>query len=121
MRPFRLAIFGLILLAAACAGGGGTDGPRRNPNLITAQELANVEVGTAYEAVQRLRPQWMNRRGGMEPKVFVDGSPQGMGGLDTMRQYRVDSLREIRFIDPPDATMRWGTGHGAGVIDIITR
>jgi len=33
----------------------------------------------------------------------------------------LQTVREIRFTPPSDATMRYGTGYGGGVIDVITR
>jgi len=122
MRPICLAVIGLTLLAAACASGGGSgeSGPRRNRNLITSEELTQVgEVGTAFDAIQRLRPNWLRGRGTSSAKVFVDGVQ--MGGTGVLRNYRVGVIRECRFIPPADASMRFGTGYGGGVIEVFTK
>jgi len=122
MRPICLAVIGLTLLAAACASGGGSgeSGPRRNRNLITSEELTQVgEVGTAFDAIQRLRPNWLRGRGTSSAKVFVDGVQMRDTGV--LRNYRVDVIRECRFIPPADASMRFGTGYGGGVIEVFTK
>ena len=122
MRPVCLAVVGLTLLAAACASGGGSgeSGPRSNRNLITGEELTQVaEVDTAFDAIQRLRPNWLRGRGGSSPKVFIDGVQMGNAGV--LRNYRVDVIRECRYIPPADASLRFGTGFGGGVIEVLTR
>ena len=122
MRPVGLAFVGLTLLAASCASGGGSgeSGPRRNRNVITSEEFTQIaEVGTVFEAIQRLRPNWLRGRGGSSAKVFVDGVQMGDTGV--LRNYRVDVIRECRFITSTDATLRFGTGYGGGVIEVITR
>jgi len=122
MRPVPLAVIGLTLLAAACASGGsaGESGPRRNPNLITSEEFTQIgDVDTVFDAIRRLRPNWLTGRGGSNARVFVDGLDMGDTGV--LRRYRVSAIRECRFISPSDATMRFGTGFGGGVIEVYTR
>jgi hypothetical protein len=122
MRPIRIAVIGLTLLAAACASGGGSGegGPRRDRNLITSEELIQFsDVGTAYDAIQRLRPAWLRGRGGSSVRVFIDGLD--MGDTRILRNYRAMAIRECRFISAADATTRWGTGFSGGVIEIFMR
>jgi len=123
MRSARIAVLALTLFATACAtsGAGGDSGPRRNSSLITTEELVPLAGNTAYEAIQQLRPRWFNQRGGSPPVIFMDGSRQGSGDLESLHGFRVSNIREMRFIEPRDATLRFGTGFGSGVIDIITR
>jgi hypothetical protein len=121
MRKAPLAVLALALLVAACSTTGtGDSGPRRNRNVITAEELAEV-VGayTAHDAIRRLRANWLSGRGGDAPRVLVDGV--NLGGPDVLTRYRIDTVREIRFLEPSDATMRFGTGFGGGAIEVITR
>lgn len=122
MRPVCLAVVGLTLLAAACASGGssGESGPRRDRNLITSEELIQVaEVATAFDAIRRLRPNWLRGRGTSSAKVFIDGVQMGDTGV--LRNYRVDVIRECRFIPHADATLRFGTGYGGGVIEVFIK
>jgi hypothetical protein len=122
MRPVRIAVIGLTLLAAACATGGasGESGPRRDRNLITGEELTQTgERETAFDAIRRLRPAWLRGRGTSRARVFVDGVD--MGGVNVLRDYRVEQIRECRFVPPADATLRFGIGFAGGVIQVFTR
>ena len=122
MRHVSLAVVVLSLLVAACAAGSGSgdSGPRRNPNLITNAELIELtDVNTVFDAIRRLHPNWLTGRGGSPARVFVDG--MDMGSTDILRNYRVNQVEEVRFVSPSDAPMRFGTGFGGGVIEVITR
>lgn len=65
-----VGVFLAMVLVAGCATGG--EGSGRDSRQISAEELASLDVSTLYEAVQRLRPRWLDVR-----------SPRGIGGLDT--------------------------------------
>jgi hypothetical protein len=58
-------------------------------------------------------------RGTSSAKVFIDGVEMGDTGV--LRDYRVAAIRECRFIPPTDATLRFGTGYGGGVIEVFTK
>lgn len=128
MRTILLATFVLVFLPAACVTGSGSDQEtRRNRYLITFEELADLPSLSAFEAVQRLRPAWLQSRGPMSggaatrsyPHVMMDGIP--MGDINTLRDLRTDNVQELRFISARDATTQFGTGYMAGIIEIITR
>ena len=136
----------LPLLAAACGGAvqGAPSVPsptasptaspasaaataRSNGDVISAEEIRGGQFRDVYNAVERLRPQFLRSRGatsardvdGNLPIVFVD--EQRLGAVASMRGLPIDNVREIRFIPPRDATTRWGTGYTAGVIMVVTR
>jgi hypothetical protein len=135
-------IFGasLIVLAAGCASSGASGAPaataagsaaqqsrgtqRSSRDLITAEELATVDVQNAYQAVQRLRPNFLQRRGTTSMTqqadivVYVDNNR--MGGPTTLQQIPTNEVKEIRYLSATDATQRYGTGHAAGAI-VVTR
>jgi hypothetical protein len=102
---------------------------RSSSDVISAAEIRPGEHRDVYEAVQRLRPQFLRARGATSiratsteenlPVVFLD--EQRLGGVSTMRGLPVENVHEIRFIAPRDATTRWGTGYTAGVILVVTR
>lgn len=111
--------FGLVTLGAACAsGGGGERGPRRDPNLITAEELADYHNLDCYDAVRRLRPRWLQSRAG-DPTVVRDGSRLGPAS-DYLAQIRVGQVASIRYLSATEATMRFGTGVNGGAIVVTT-
>jgi len=122
MGNLRLLAPALVGLAMACASGGQQAGPSRSSrSVITAEELQTIDVSDAYEAVQRLRSAWLRPRVGRGSPiaVFIDGVRSGE--IDRLRQIPFITIREIRFIDPSDATTRWGTGYTNGAIMVITR
>ena len=121
MRRLSFVLVLLALVAAACSTAGtGDSGPRRDRNVLTAEDFVALDGASyAYDAVRRLRGTWLSGRGNSPPRVFVDGV--NLGGPDVLRNYRMDSVREIRFIPPSDATLRFGTGFGGGAIELYTR
>ncbi|HEU5208265.1 MAG TPA: TonB-dependent receptor plug domain-containing protein [Longimicrobiales bacterium] len=116
----------LALFVGACASSGS---PRSlsSRNVITQQEIESVNVSTAYEVVQQLRPHFLQGRGQTSiqdpgssmPVVYVNGVRYG--SPDVLRGMRSMDLREIRFLSASDATTRYGTGHVGGVIEVTTR
>lgn len=124
-RPF----FVLTLAAAlACASSGtaGT-GVRRDPNLITEQEIATSAESNVYDVVSRLRPMFLKTRGrstinsgGSEyASVFLDG--QYFGELGSMRNIVSTQIHEIRYLSGPDAVSRYGMRYGSGAVDVRSK
>lgn len=135
----REQLAGLCLLVVgltACASGGGGAGgavktaaaPRGSENVITRNEIVGAHVSDAYEAVQKLRPQWFRSKGVMslqspdpaqtQPAVFLDG--QNYGTLDDLRNIQAIDIQSMTLISATDATMRFGTGYPGGAILIAT-
>jgi len=117
----------------ACASGSsgstqaGAPSPTRsraNPNVISAEDLAKVDVSDALQAIQRLRPQFLQTRGATsfqnpsELVVYVDGSR--LGNVSTLRDIPANEVKEIRYLSATEATQRYGTGHASGAI-VVTR
>lgn len=122
-----LLVLALPLMAATgcVAGGAGTGASRTGPI-----ERADVEASSArnaYDLVQSLRPQWLRGRGATSlrntqpalPVVYVDG--MRFGPVESLRQLTVESLQRLEFMSAPDATNRFGTGHGGGALLVQTR
>ena len=125
----------LVAVAAimACAPASGTSGtsrtsavPRR-ANILTAEEIvaANADVATAYDALSRLRPNWLAAHGvssfntpGTELAiVFVDG--QQYGGLNSLRNIQAYDVADIRYYDVTEAGAKFGLHGGTGgVIEV---
>lgn len=120
----RFLLMGLLaVLAVGCAtSGGGSGEPRRDRNLLTAEDMAPMESFTAWDAVQRLRPMWMRPGGirnsanpaGHYPHVFVDGAPYG--SMESLRNFRVVNIESMRYVDSTDSTIRYGGQYQGGVI-----
>jgi hypothetical protein len=130
----------LVAVAAimACAPASGTSGtsptpgvPRRG-NLLTADEIvaAHADVTTAYDAVARLRPNWLAAHGvtsgidngaGTEfALVFVDG--QRYGDLNSLRGIPAYHVGDIRYYDVTQAGARFGIrGGSSGAIEVTMK
>lgn len=122
-----LVLFPLLVVLAACASGGGDGGPRRDRNLITLEELEDLQQFTLLDAIRRLRPRWLqvsravNTRGNPQefPRVIMDRIPQGE--LEALGQISVSDVLEVRFLSAADATLKYGTGYAAGAIEVTRR
>lgn len=119
----------LLPLTAACASSGssGTRSAGRDRDTLTAEEIAEANVGTAYEAVRQLRPEFLRTRGTMSMRdatneyavVYINGIR--MGGPEQLNNVRAGDVSVIRYINASDATTRWGTGHAGGVIEVVVK
>lgn len=117
----------VALLLAACSTAPRAESQGRDRNLITAEDIAGINVMDAYEAVRQLRPEFLRARGsfsirsaeGQYPVVYVGGVRYGE--LNQLRAIRANDVLSIRFIGAADATTRWGTGHAGGVIEVLLK
>lgn len=125
MQFLKASACAVLLYAVACASGGATSsGPHRSTNVITADEWANANVITAYDAIQRLRPEMFrmataNRTAGgfgagAPGSVWVYLDDTRLGDASALRQVPITEIREIRYLSAPDASARWGPGHTQG-------
>ncbi len=112
--------FGLATALAACASGGGSGGPRRDPNLITAEELAEYTTLSALDVIRRLRPRWLQSRGNNTAQVIQDGARLG-DPENALRSIPVSDIAELKYLSASDATMRYGTNYPGGAIEITSR
>jgi hypothetical protein len=119
----QVVMMAIALTAMACtSGSGGTagSGTRSDPNLITREDLASVPAITAYDAVQRLRPRWLQRTGRRGvPRVVVARTQRT--NVYELTRIRADDVESIRFVSGPDATTRYGTGFTGGAIEVTLR
>jgi hypothetical protein len=128
--------------AAGCASSGAAGGSaepqttavsspvprqRRDPNVITQAELASYSTLTARQVIEQLRPQFLRVRGtttlgnaeaGDVIWVYLDGTR--MGTVEVLNNIGAHEVREIRYLNPSEATNRYGTGHVQGAI-LVTR
>lgn len=133
LLPCRgVVICALLAAATGCASFSGV-GPdsvrldRRSRNLLDTRDLRQVETLNAYEAIRRLQPRWLSGRGQsvmVSPeregvRVYLDGMYYGDAGI--LKRMSVRTIQEIRFLSAADATLRYGTGHSDGALDIYTR
>jgi len=84
-------------------------------------------AATVYQAIERLRPEWLLSRGPTSftdssptaPSVFVGGSH--LGDVEYLRRLRVDDVSHVRYFESGEASVRFGMGHPRGVIDVVMK
>ena len=131
-----------LLVLTACATAGSTlaavDPAREAPRPravrtgltgpITAAEIARINAASAYDAVKRLRANFLQSRGvgsfvhaarSAYPVVFVDGME--VGTLFELRSIPAQDVLEIRLLSSGEATFRYGQGYTAGIIHVTTK
>ncbi len=128
MRHVReIATVAALAAAAACASTGQRPGePRRDENLITAEELRAVPPTNLSEYIQSHRPRWLERNYApvltaarvQGVVVYVDN--QEYGGADVLRTMSTRGVREVRYYSPSEAQARFGPGYINGVIQVVT-
>jgi hypothetical protein len=120
-RALLLAVTALLCLG--CAGGTGETGEQRaSLDVLTGDELRETGAANLWDALRQRRAQWLRARAttslisprAEEPVVYVQGIRHGP--LTSLQQMNLDRVRRVEFIDGRDATTRFGTGHGGGVI-----
>jgi hypothetical protein len=127
-RRALLVVLLLALLPAACGRPGELGRVAPNSTIITEEELGRIHVATAYDAVERLRPDFLRGRGPVSqrnpdagrPVVYIAGVRQ-QGGPAVLRQVRFGDVREIQYLGGVDATTRYGTDHAGGAILVFLR
>lgn len=119
------AALAVVLLSACASGGGGGGGSR--PDRISREQIEaqGTPQEDAYTLVQRLHPNWLRARSSAGfsgdrqlPVVFLNGSRYGE--LDALRSFQINEIESMQFIGGTDATTRFGTGYGGGVIMVQT-
>jgi len=103
--------------------------PRR-PNILTLDEIvaAHADATNAYDAIARLRPNWLASHGvtttlagggGTEyATVYVDGQPYG--DITSLRNIPAYHVSEFRYYNITEAGAKFGLrGGSSGVIDVI--
>ena len=122
MSVNRLCLAAVVAVMACAWGGtqGGPDAPRRS-NLLSAVEIvqANADVNSAYDAVARLRPNWLASHGSTSlggesayASVWVDG--QQVGDISALRRIPAYQVGAVEYFDITQAGARFGVRAGGG-------
>lgn len=102
--------------------------PSSQDDVISRTELSTASTLTTYEAVQRLRPMFLRDRGPVslvntsahaQPVVFVDMTMYG--DLETLKSLPASRVEQVRFYPGAQATTKFGSVYGGGVIQLTMR
>ena len=92
-------------------------------NLLGESDLQSAFDRSLYDTIQRLRPMFLRSRQVATPStspepvhVFVDGAKAE--GLEALKLIAPRAVKEVRFYEPQDANVRFGTGHHGGLIAV---
>jgi len=128
----RVLATAMVALAACASGGAGSSHAKQDPNVISTEEIATSSASNAYEVIQRLRPNFLRTRGAVHGTpgatnamemvdLVVYLNENRLGGSDQLRQIAATDIQEIRYFNSSEATTKWGTGHSAGAIQVVSR
>ena len=123
----------LAALVTACAPGPGTTGSAtsttarpNNSDVITRQELADPMLAgsTLLEAVRKLRPRFLNDRGGAlgggRETVMVSFNGSDLMPLEELARFGVMEVNEIRYLNTAAAAQRFGLAGSNGPVLMLT-
>ena len=129
MRASRLAAIVVVWALVGCAGAARQGGEDRRAGRLTLdqEQLAATNSLSLYDAIQKLRPDWLTSRGPTSVSnpapsvvsVFMGGTM--LGKADYLKEMRVLDVSEVRFWDAGQASARFGMGHPRGVIEITRK
>lgn len=126
LRELRCAAVTLTLLtAAACASSRSpaSESVHRTGNALDANDIASTGATNVYDAIQRLRPQWLTstriRRGGSGDDLIVYLESNRYGTMNSLRGLSIGGVQGVRYYSASDATNRYGTGHTGGAILVL--
>ena len=95
-----------------------------DPERLSREEILEEHFTNVYDAVASLRSAWLTVRGTdsfrQTSQIWVYYDENRLGGVDEMRSVLVNSVASLRHYNGVDATMRWGVGHSAGAIQILS-
>ena len=127
MRGRSPLLVTVALLMSACGGSGRTR-PDNSSAVITRAELGAASGVSTYDAVLRLRPYFFRDRGPTSlvnqstrtrSVVFVDD--REYGEIESLKNFPAERVEEVRFYSGLEATTRFGSAYGAGVIQLRMR
>ena len=121
--PLRLLPAALLILSLGCQSHRVANA-RPDPERLSQEEMLREHFTNVYDAVASLRSAWLTIRGTdsfQQPsQIWVYYDENRLGGVDEMRSVLVNSVASLRHYNGVDATVRWGVGHSAGAIQILS-
>lgn len=125
-RQIHWTMFAFALAASSFATPAVGQAPPSLEAVLSVNNLAQLNVTNAMDAVKTLRPLWLRQRGSpgspgnrFPVRVYLDGLP--LGTLDELETIHIDLVVSIQHVGGLQAVQRWGPGHAGGVIHVRTR
>ena len=126
-RSLTLVALLASCILTACTSAANSRSSGAKSTRLTQEELAATNSGNLYDAISKLRPEWLTSRGptsATDPTpttvhVFVNGTL--LGDVDYLRQVQWTDVNGIRYWDAGQASARFGMGHPRGVIELLRK
>ncbi len=98
---------------------------RTDRQSLTRDEILATEYTNMYDVLLALRGNWMRTRTsesffGKSSALQVYLDTQRLPGVEELRTLSPRNIESVRYLDPIQASARWGMDHGAGAILITT-
>ncbi len=128
MNAARWVTIASSLAAFACAGSRqASSGLDHQNQIITEEEIVDSKAVNAYEAIRKLRGNFLSYRGrttmmntsSPEPTVYMDEN--AFGPLASLRTIPASQVAQIRLYRAWEAATKYGNGNMGGVIEVTTR
>jgi hypothetical protein len=124
MRAMIVATMALSLMLGACTTATTQRSQTGAGNVLTREQLAATNSDNLYDAIAKLRPEWLTSRGPTSvsdptpavASVFMNGNL--LGRSDHLREMRILDVSAVRYWDAGQAAARFGMGHPRGVIEL---
>ena len=132
-----LVVLAAVSAISACASSGASSAEASTSSsrfVITEAELPTSGTETAYDAIQRLRPEFLRVRPAQSYNLQTNGGASGpapapaliangqrAGDLSDLRQIAATSLRTVRYYNIEQAKRKFGMQYDGGAIEIEYR
>jgi hypothetical protein len=124
MRITSLA--GLVAASFLACAPPSTARSGQEPNVITKEEILGTNASNVYDAVSRLRPNFLTYHGQTTLRGSDTGYPRVylnrmlFGDINSLKTMSPTGVREIRYYNGSDASSRFGLDNASGAIEIIS-
>lgn len=101
--------------------------PSHDASTITQIELDESGMPTVYDAIRKLRPNFLNYQpptsiqnpSPRQPEVYLNETH--VGDLSTLQQFQTSQIGFVKFYKSAEAIIKYGTNRAGGVIALTTR
>jgi hypothetical protein len=124
-------LLGVAAIVGCASTGANPTMSRESATVLTAEEIqhAHADATTAYDAIARLRPNWLAPKGPTSgyynagtqyPSIYLDG--QLLGDINALRNIAGYNVGSLHYYDVTQAGARFGIRGGAsGVIEVTSK
>lgn len=123
MHVMKIVFAAISLTMAACVSAGTPSGSTNELTQLTAADISNENVATAYDAVDWLARWWFHDLSGNasgEVVVYLDTN-QRLGGKESLRDIRATDVFLLRYMMSAEAMARFGPEASGGAIVVTLR